>query len=141
VPILLYLVLRHQRQPFRVLASIVQKFPIVNVSINVTLNVSVPSPSPITLFSNPPPLLDLLSPCSSNITRSCSLALLLCFVKERNLGAYWYPHRSLAHSHGLHHYSRPCPCNAVNMGVDSVGFIECLHHWLGSGIVADVMMA
>jgi len=27
------------------------------------------------------------------------------------------------------------------MGVDSVGFIECLHHWLGSGIVADVMMA
>src|SRR5881394_1784504 len=46
--VILYLVLR-QRQPFRVLASIVQKFPIVNVSINVTLNVSVTSPSPITL--------------------------------------------------------------------------------------------
>src|SRR5437667_2524271 len=85
VPILLYLVLRHQRQPFRVLASIVQKFPIVNVSINVTFNVSVTSLSPITLFSNPPPLLDLLSPCSSNITRICSL--LLCFAKERNLEA------------------------------------------------------
>ena len=27
------------------------------------------------------------------------------------------------------------------LGMDSVECIECLHHWLGSGIVAGVLMA
>src|SRR5437762_1325264 len=39
--------------------------------------------------------------------------LLLCFAKERNLEAYWYPRQSLTHRHGLHHYSRPCPYNGL----------------------------